>query len=78
MLKFLNDNTIEDEDTGITVQVYINPIPLQDYYPYEDIYEKIEDKGREIVAVWLNDDEPNEQARQILKNSLEYYLAFNS
>ena len=75
MLKFINDNTITDEETGITVQVYVNPIALQDYYPFSDIYEKTTQNGNEIIAVWLNEDEAlKNKARAILKLALNLYV----
>jgi hypothetical protein len=77
MLEFLNDNTIEDKDTGIIVQIYTNPVPLQDYYPYEDVVEKDEYMGDKLLAVWLNEDEKlYAKARIILRNALDYYIAF--
>ena len=75
MLKFINDNTIVDEETGITVQVYVNPIALQDYYPFSDIYEKTTQNGNEIIAVWLNEDEAlKNKAHAILKSALNLYV----
>ena len=75
MLKFINDNTIVDEETGITVQVYVNPIALQDFYPFNDVYEKINHNGNEIMAVWLNEDEAlKNKARAILKSALNLYV----
>ena len=75
MLKFINDNTITDEETGITVQVYVNPVALQDYYPFDDVYEKINQNGNEIMAVWLNEDEAlKNKARAILKSALNLYV----
>lgn len=77
MLQFLNDDTIEDNETGITVQIYTNPIPLQDYYPYEDFFKKTEYHGDEIVAVWLNHNEAlDSKADIIVQNALDYFIAF--
>jgi len=78
MLEFLNDNTILDIDSGIIVQIYTNPVPLEDYYPYEDVFEKAEYKGNELVAVWLSDEKKDleEKARSIIKNALDYFIAF--
>lgn len=77
MLQFINDNTIEETESGITVQIYTNPKPLEDYHPYSDFYVKGEYLGQELVAVWLNDHEDIEEdkARTIVQNALHYYLA---
>jgi hypothetical protein len=75
MLKFINDNTIVDEETGITVQIYVNPIALQDYYPFGDIYEKTTHNGNEIMAIWLNEDEAlKNKVHAILKSALNLYV----
>jgi len=79
MLEFLNDNTIQDPDTGIVVQVYINPIALQDYEPYEDFFVTQDFKGKEVMAVWLNYDK-NLRAKGdiIINNALAYFIAHNT
>ena len=78
MFQFLqNHDTIEDKDTGIIMLIHTNPIPLQDYYPFEDIFEKDEYDGNEIIAVWVNEDKKVDEkaVRTILKSGLEYYKA---